>query len=170
MPVLQAFILQMQSRVLTIQKNFLLLQAHRRDEKHLLISIILQVFEKGNFAGLEEMKSNERLFNRVAPMGVNDIMMAVQYKHVPAQPLNVPIVAFDGLDDYTIDRGNMDFWEGYTAAGFKLMPIQGDHYFVSSQYRKVYFVCLLLLSALPEPHSRGIYVTLFYHQSSSFQL
>lgn len=101
------------------------------------LSVLMQVFEKGNFAGLEEMKKNERLFNRVAPMGVNDIMMAVQYKHEPAEPLQVPIVAFDGLDDYTIDRGNMDFWEGYTAAGFKMVPIQGDHYFVSSHYRKV---------------------------------
>ena len=103
----------------------------------------MQVFEKGNFAGLEEMKRNERLFNRVAPMGVNDIIMAVQYKHVAAEPLRVPIVAFDGLDDYTIDRGNMDFWEGYTCAAFKLVPLQGDHYFVSSHYRKVTFQFLL---------------------------
>lgn len=41
---------------------------------------LLKAFEAGNFAGVEEMKRNDRLFERVAPMGVNDIMMAVQYR------------------------------------------------------------------------------------------
>lgn len=41
---------------------------------------LLKAFEAGHFAGVEEMKRNERLFERVAPMGVNDIMMAVQYR------------------------------------------------------------------------------------------
>ena len=83
------------------------------------------------------MKKNERLFNRVAPMGVNDIMMAVQYQHAQSAPLDLPLVAFDGLSDYTIDRGNMEKWEEYTQGSFKLVPVQGDHYFVSSHYRMV---------------------------------
>jgi hypothetical protein len=41
---------------------------------------LLKAFEAGNFAGVEEMKRSDRLFERVAPMGVNDIMMAVQYR------------------------------------------------------------------------------------------
>ena len=41
---------------------------------------LLKAFEAGNFAGVEEMRRSERLFERVAPMGVNDIMMAVQYR------------------------------------------------------------------------------------------
>ena len=101
----------------------------------------LQVFEKGNFAGLEEMKRNERLFNRVAPMGVNDIMMAVQYRHdASAAPLGVPITAFDGLLDYTIERGNLAAWGGYTSAAFKNVPVEGDHYFVSTHYRLASFL------------------------------
>ena len=43
---------------------------------------LLKAFEAGNFAGVDEMKRNDRLFQRVAPMGVNDIMMAVQYRWV----------------------------------------------------------------------------------------
>lgn len=31
-------------------------------------------------AGVEEMRRSDRLFERVAPMGVNDIMMAVTYR------------------------------------------------------------------------------------------
>ena len=41
---------------------------------------LLRAFEAGHFAGVEEMKRSDRLFERVAPMGVNDIMMAVQYR------------------------------------------------------------------------------------------
>ncbi len=96
-----------------------------------------QVFEKGNFAGLEEMKKSERLFNKVAPMGVNDIMMAVQYRHTSLPPLALPITSFDGLADGTIDRGNMEQWAQYTSGKFTNVPIQGDHYFVSSRYREV---------------------------------
>ena len=97
----------------------------------------MQVFEKGNFAGLEEMKRSERLFNKVAPMGVNDIMMAVQYRHVQRPPLALPITAFDGLADATIERGNMEQWAQYTSGPFCCVPIQGDHYFVSSHFREV---------------------------------
>lgn len=41
---------------------------------------VLRAFEAGNFAGVAEMKANDRLFQRVAPIGVNDIIMAVQYR------------------------------------------------------------------------------------------
>ena len=83
------------------------------------------------------MKTNERLFNRVAPMGVNDILMAVQYKHQPTEPLSVPIIAFDGVLDATIDAGNLSLWQQYTRASFVNIPIQGDHYFVSTHFRQV---------------------------------
>ena len=83
------------------------------------------------------MKRNDRLFNKIAPLGVNDIMMAVQYQHVPLPPLNLPIVSFDGQDDATIERGNMQEWKQYTVGAFVNVPIDGDHYFVSTRHRKV---------------------------------
>ncbi len=66
---------------------------------------LLAVFERGNFAGVEEMRTNERLFNRVAPMGVNDIAMACQYKFTPVPALDIPVTSFEGLADNTIDAG-----------------------------------------------------------------
>ena len=96
-----------------------------------------QVFEKGNFAGLEEMKRNKRLFNKVAPMGVNDIMMAVQYRHKQRPRLGLPVTTFDGVLDATIDRGNMEQWAQYNSGPFRNAPIEGDHYFVSTKYREV---------------------------------
>ena len=66
---------------------------------------LLSVFERGHFAGVEEMRRNERLFNRVAPMGVTDIAMACQYKFTAAPALDVPVTSFEGLADNTIDPG-----------------------------------------------------------------
>lgn len=51
------------------------------------------------------MRTNERLFNRVAPMGVNDIAMACMYKFTGLHRLDIPMTSFDGLADNTIDPG-----------------------------------------------------------------
>ena len=83
------------------------------------------------------MKKNDRLYEKVAPMGVNDIMMAVQYQHVARQPLDVPLIMFDGINDATIERGNMQGWAEYTSAWVKDVPIEGDHYFVSTKFKEV---------------------------------
>lgn len=96
-----------------------------------------QVFEKGNFAGVDAMKKSEKLFNRIAPMGVADITMAVQYRHVARSPLRgVPLTAFDGVLDATIARGNMARWGAFTDGAFRILPVAGDHYFVTTRYRE----------------------------------
>ncbi len=83
------------------------------------------------------MRRSERLFDRVAPMGVNDIMMAVQYAHTPRPPLHgTPVISLDGLMDATIDPCNMAQWAGYTSGRFRNVPVMGDHYFVTSRYRE----------------------------------
>ena len=83
------------------------------------------------------MKKSEKLFDRVAPMGVADITMAVQYRHVARPPLRgVPLTAFDGVLDATIARGNMARWGAFTDGAFRILPVAGDHYFVTMRYRE----------------------------------
>lgn len=99
---------------------------------------LLLAFEAGHFAGVEDMKKSERLFNRVAPMGVNDIMMAVQYRTDPSlPPLNIPLIVFDGSKDNTIPRGYMKGWRKHTTGRYRHVYIPGTHYFVSTHYREV---------------------------------
>ena len=83
------------------------------------------------------MKKNERLFNRIAPIGVNDILMAVQYRHLERPALNIPITSFEGLLDYTIDPNNLAQWTQYTTGVHRNIPIMGDHYLVSTHYKQV---------------------------------
>lgn len=99
---------------------------------------LLKAFEAGHFAGIEEMKKSESLFRRVAPMAVNDIMMAVQYTYNSAQkPLPVPILAFDGVQDNTIPKNYMKGWYKHTTKYFHRIFINSNHYFVSSHYQEV---------------------------------
>ena len=62
--------------------------------------------------------------------------MAVQYIHVRRDPLNIPIFAIDGRRDRTIQRGYMREWQQYTTGRFRNIPIEGDHYFVSSSFQQ----------------------------------
>lgn len=77
-------------------------------------ALLLEVFERGHFAGVEEMKTNDRLFNRIAPMGVNDIAMACQYRFLETPKLNIPMTTFDGLMDNTIDPGALSCFPSRT--------------------------------------------------------
>ena len=53
------------------------------------------------------------------------------------EPLNIPIIAFDGRRDTTIARGYMRQWRRYTSGRFRNVAIAGDHYFVSKLFREV---------------------------------
>lgn len=71
-------------------------------------------------------------------MGVNDIMMAVQYKYEEQPPLAVPLVVFEGADDNTIPRGYMKHWRKHTSGTYRHVVLPGGtHYFVSTHYQQV---------------------------------
>ena len=64
-----------------------------RGWKDLPKEAVLHAFEASHFAGVDEMRRNERLFDRVSPMAMNDIMVALQYRFVkPHRVGTKPIV------------------------------------------------------------------------------
>lgn len=65
------------------------------------------------------------------------ITMSAVFRYTVREPLKIPLIAFDGRRDGTIDRGNMRQWRRYTSGRFRIVPIDGDHYFVSKQYQQV---------------------------------
>jgi surfactin synthase thioesterase subunit len=104
---------------------------------------VLYAFEAGHFAGIEEMKRSDELFERVAPMAVNDIIMACKYEYNAEfnKPISCPIIAFDGMQDNTIPRGYMKGWRRHTRKSFKRIPIDNNHYFVASNYLDLVSFC-----------------------------
>ena len=57
-------------------------------------------------------------------------------RHVDRAPLSIPIISFDGRRDLTIARGHMLEWRRYTTGRFRNVPVDSDHYFVSTHYRQ----------------------------------
>ena len=110
--------------------------------------VVMSVFQKGNFAGVADMAANPRLFDRVAPIGVADILMAVSYLAPPPTrprlggPAMHAVLAFEGGRDATIAPGAVAQWARFvdssTSTPFTLHPIpEGDHYFVAARHREV---------------------------------
>jgi len=99
---------------------------------------VLRAFEAGHFAGIEEMKASEQLYNRVAPIAVNDIKMAVQYNFDSSQDwLPIPIIAFEGCRDNTIPKNYMKMWSKFTTSTFEKVEIDSDHYFAAKKFSEL---------------------------------
>lgn len=99
---------------------------------------VLYAFEAGHFAGIEEMMASEKLFDKVAPMAISDIIMAINYVFDPSSKrISAPIVAFDGIRDNTIPEGYMKGWRTHTESSFKRILIDSNHYFVASHFLEV---------------------------------
>ena len=95
------------------------------------------MFEVANLPGLEQMEASEERFQQVGLLGINDIAMAMQYQHTVRLPLpGVPIVAFDGLKDMTLDPTDMAHWGRYTTGPFKQIAVMGSHNLVSTHYHE----------------------------------
>lgn len=67
-------------------------------------------FKRAHFSGVEEMRTNDDLFQRVVRIVGPDLSMACQYKYLPGPPLEIPVTTFDGLMDNTIDPGAPHFF------------------------------------------------------------
>lgn len=66
---------------------------------------LLSIFEKFHIAGVEEMRTNDHLLARMAPMVINDLAMACHYHHKPLPKLDSSITSFAGQADNIGDPG-----------------------------------------------------------------
>jgi medium-chain acyl-[acyl-carrier-protein] hydrolase len=58
-----------------------------------------------------------------------DLAIMERYECAPAEPLECPILAFGGLDDAWVDRGELDAWRQHTQAEFSSTQFPGDHFY-----------------------------------------
>ncbi|WP_326794345.1 polyketide synthase dehydratase domain-containing protein [Streptomyces sp. NBC_01808] len=63
--------------------------------------------------------------------GYSDLRVVQSYRHDPAEaPLRVPVTAFHGAGDPVVAEQDADGWRPLTDAGFELLVVPGDHFFV----------------------------------------
>ncbi|MFF0728294.1 beta-ketoacyl synthase N-terminal-like domain-containing protein [Streptomyces sp. NPDC004134] len=63
--------------------------------------------------------------------GYSDLRVVQSYRHDPAEaPLHVPVTAFHGAGDPVVAEQDADGWRPLTDAGYELLVVPGDHFFV----------------------------------------
>ncbi|MEU3115766.1 thioesterase domain-containing protein [Micromonospora chalcea] len=77
-----------------------------------------------------ELLDHPELVELLLPLLRADFGRVDDYRHVPGEPLPVPIVAFAGRTDRAVTRDQNAAWAEHTAAGFTLHELDGGHFFL----------------------------------------
>jgi medium-chain acyl-[acyl-carrier-protein] hydrolase len=79
----------------------------------------------------EEVLQHKDLLQLVLPTIRADFRLIENYVHLPCAPLDVPIMAYGGIqDDITPDK--LMEWNKHTTSSFDLRMLPGDHFFIHS--------------------------------------
>ncbi|MGX1615004.1 thioesterase domain-containing protein [Micromonospora chalcea] len=77
-----------------------------------------------------ELLDHPELVELLLPLLRADFGRVDDYRHVPGEPLPVPIVVFAGRTDRAVTRDQSAAWAEHTAAGFTLHELDGGHFFL----------------------------------------
>ncbi|GAA3446649.1 thioesterase II family protein [Planomonospora venezuelensis] len=78
----------------------------------------------------EELRDVPELRELLLPVLRSDFTWIKRYRYTPEPPLDVPVVAFAGLDDGEVPPDDMLGWARHTRAGFGLRTLRGGHLFL----------------------------------------
>lgn len=68
---------------------------------------------------------------RILPLMRKDTPLMMNYRHMPEAPLPFPVVAFGARQDDMVYVDEIAPWREQTAAGFELIEVDGDHWFLN---------------------------------------
>jgi hypothetical protein len=81
----------------------------------------------------EELRNVPELRELLLPVLRADFTWIKEYRFTPEEPLDVPVVAFAGLDDAEVGPVDMLGWARHTRAGFRLRTVEGGHFFLTER-------------------------------------
>ncbi|HET7877014.1 MAG TPA: alpha/beta fold hydrolase [Methylomirabilota bacterium] len=81
----------------------------------------------------EAVLRNPELMQLLLPVIRADFALLENHRHVPGEPLAVPVSAFGGTEDLLVSRAHLGAWAEVAASGFRLRMLPGDHFFLQSQ-------------------------------------
>ncbi len=79
-----------------------------------------------------EVLDNPELMHLMTPLLRADFSVCQTYNYTLEEPLDCPITAFGGLQDYEVTRDMLEGWREHTKLAFRLRMLQGDHFFINS--------------------------------------
>ncbi|MEU3895228.1 alpha/beta fold hydrolase [Streptomyces sp. NPDC045251] len=75
---------------------------------------------------------NEELVEVMEPVIRADLGLDETYDRTPGSPLDHPIAAFGGSEDWTVSRAALDGWREHTTGDFSATVLPGGHFFLES--------------------------------------
>ena len=80
----------------------------------------------------EEVLQSTELMALFLPTIRADFTLLETHAYQPRPPLDCPIVAFGGLEDWKASTGDLEAWRAHTRANFSHQMFPGDHFFIDS--------------------------------------
>ncbi len=78
----------------------------------------------------EAVLKDKELLELILPIVRADFTLYEKYAYAPEPPLEVPILAFGGLQDAHVSREALQAWREQTRGSFALRMFPGDHFFL----------------------------------------
>ncbi|WP_344942073.1 thioesterase II family protein [Sphaerisporangium flaviroseum] len=82
----------------------------------------------------EELRDMPELRELAMPVLRSDFGWIKEYRYTPEPPLDVPLVAFAGLDDAEVPPSVMLGWGRHTRSRFDLRAVRGGHLFLADRH------------------------------------
>jgi surfactin synthase thioesterase subunit len=79
-----------------------------------------------------DLLDNEELVDVMLPVMRVDLGLDESYTHEPEPPLDLPITAIGGREDWTVSPADLEAWREQTTAGFSATTLPGGHFFLDS--------------------------------------
>jgi medium-chain acyl-[acyl-carrier-protein] hydrolase len=95
-----------------------------------------------------EVLGSAEMMQFFLPLIRADLQMVQTYDYSPGSPLNCPISAFGGLQDFDETPEMLAAWREQTTACFQVQMFPGDHFFLHSEYRSLLRTMLQHLTAV----------------------
>lgn len=82
------------------------------------------------------------------PMLKADFQVIETYTHTPEAPLDVPISAFGGTQDFVLRAGDLDGWREHTTQAFGVQKFVGKHFYLQTQQAALLAAVSKILTAV----------------------
>jgi medium-chain acyl-[acyl-carrier-protein] hydrolase len=80
-----------------------------------------------------EILENKELMCIMIPLLRADFELCERYLYVDESPLDIPITAFGGIQDFDVDLAHLQAWSEQTTGSFVRRLLPGNHFFLHSQ-------------------------------------
>ena len=85
----------------------------------------------------EEILNHDELMELLLPILRCDFEACETYKHIPGDPLPIPISALGGLSDESVPPDHIRAWQSHTSKQFRFHFFPDGHFFIHSHLKEV---------------------------------